>query len=947
MNDPDMGIWYYEYDNIGNLIKQTDAKGQVLTFSYDSLTRLICKQSSGQVLASYVYDDVAKNYCVGRLSKITDQSGSTEFYYDNLGRETKSVKTVNGYGAYSVERTYDALGRLLTLKYPDAEIVSYSYNPQGVSSVANYITDIDYSVTGQIAKIKYSNGVETNYAYDPNTLRLSNINSVSPLGKIQDLSYQFDNVGNIKNLSDYVNTASQSFNYDDLDRLVTAAGNYGTFTYSYDSIGNMTSKEGVSLTYGKNGLLPHAVTGYGSTSIEYDANGNMTKKGTVQLTYDAENRLTKSENVSATPVAQSATVSLSLNPGWNFVSFPVSFVDNKIASVLSGISGKYDQVSRYNPVTKKYENYVGNSKFDQFTTFDFGKGYQIYITSSDSVNLTVSGSLPISQNVALSSGYNLIFSSKKDETPVETALSPLKLGVNYSKVLYYNKTSGIYQEYSASKKDFTTLKPGVAYYLYCASSATWAVSNPCVTTNTTFVYDGDGGRIKKSASSGSTVYIGSLFEIDSSGKTTKHIFSGSNRICAVESTGSKFYYHSDHLGSSNVATDATGKQVGFTEFTPYGSVYRQSGTHDPKYKFTGKELDSCGLYFYGARYYDAQLGRFVTADTIVQAPYDPQSLNRYSYCRNNPINYVDPSGHSWFSKFWGAIVGVVAGIVGTVLSGGNMMVGFQIFNFFSSLGSAVKTGNWGGFAGGLAGGVLGGWAGGALGDKFAGFLGKKAFSFGGGFLVGATEMGVGGFGGSFGGALGSGESFGDAMKAGGIGFGIGAAVGGLIEGSYYGMQNFAHGMSREQVYQAGIRRLHALSVNRADKTTAIVGSRPLGPPDKPGLFRHRYVRGEVDHFEMGPDAHTKLIELNGEGSFGRTSVYISKYPQLTLESNVSVSQAGYNNSVNLYKAAWVGTPYSFYNCNSNFAVNTVIYGAGGNAPENLGTTPIGIDHYAH
>jgi RHS repeat-associated protein len=56
-------------------------------------------------------------------------------------------------------------------------------------------------------------------------------------------------------------------------------------------------------------------------------------------------------------------------------------------------------------------------------------------------------------------------------------------------------------------------------------------------------------------------------------------------------------------------------------------------------------LDSTGLYYYGARYYDANIGRFISADTIVPHPSDPQSLNRYSYCRNNPLRYTDPSGH--------------------------------------------------------------------------------------------------------------------------------------------------------------------------------------------------------------------------------------------------------------------------------------------------------------
>jgi RHS repeat-associated protein len=70
------------------------------------------------------------------------------------------------------------------------------------------------------------------------------------------------------------------------------------------------------------------------------------------------------------------------------------------------------------------------------------------------------------------------------------------------------------------------------------------------------------------------------------------------------------------------------------------------------HKFTGQRLDSStGLYYYHARYYDPQLGRFTQPDTIVQAPADPQTLNRYSYTRNNPVKFVDPSGHSFWDKF--------------------------------------------------------------------------------------------------------------------------------------------------------------------------------------------------------------------------------------------------------------------------------------------------------
>jgi RHS repeat-associated protein len=55
-------------------------------------------------------------------------------------------------------------------------------------------------------------------------------------------------------------------------------------------------------------------------------------------------------------------------------------------------------------------------------------------------------------------------------------------------------------------------------------------------------------------------------------------------------------------------------------------------------------LDSSGLYYYNARYYDPSIGRFISPDTVVPSPASPQSLNRYSYCLNNPLKYIDPSG---------------------------------------------------------------------------------------------------------------------------------------------------------------------------------------------------------------------------------------------------------------------------------------------------------------
>jgi RHS repeat-associated protein len=97
-------------------------------------------------------------------------------------------------------------------------------------------------------------------------------------------------------------------------------------------------------------------------------------------------------------------------------------------------------------------------------------------------------------------------------------------------------------------------------------------------------------------------------------------------------------------------TDSTGTEVRRLAYTAFGEEAENTGTGDtPKYTYTGKELDTIGLYYYGARYYDPVLARFLTPDTEYDGP-SPQGLDRYSYALNNPIIYRDPTGHEAYPR---------------------------------------------------------------------------------------------------------------------------------------------------------------------------------------------------------------------------------------------------------------------------------------------------------
>jgi RHS repeat-associated protein len=120
-----------------------------------------------------------------------------------------------------------------------------------------------------------------------------------------------------------------------------------------------------------------------------------------------------------------------------------------------------------------------------------------------------------------------------------------------------------------------------------------------------------------------------------------------------------YYRHLDHLGGLHVLTDAAGVVTKRLTYYPFGEPRPSTATGElefDRHRFTGQELDSTTeLYDYGARYYNPALGRFLSPDSLVPDPGNPQSLNRYSYVRNNSLARIDPTGHQEAGIFDGEI----------------------------------------------------------------------------------------------------------------------------------------------------------------------------------------------------------------------------------------------------------------------------------------------------
>jgi RHS repeat-associated protein len=159
----------------------------------------------------------------------------------------------------------------------------------------------------------------------------------------------------------------------------------------------------------------------------------------------------------------------------------------------------------------------------------------------------------------------------------------------------------------------------------------------------TFVYDGDGTRVKSTINGVTTSFVGQHYEVTNS-VATKYYFAGTSRI-AMRTGSTLTYLLTDHLNSTSITTNSSGGLVSELRYKPWGETRFSSGTTSTKYQYTGQYSyqSDFGLMFYNARWYDSTTGRFAQADSIV--PAGVQGYDRYAYVNNSPLRYTDPTGH--------------------------------------------------------------------------------------------------------------------------------------------------------------------------------------------------------------------------------------------------------------------------------------------------------------
>jgi len=187
---------------------------------------------------------------------------------------------------------------------------------------------------------------------------------------------------------------------------------------------------------------------------------------------------------------------------------------------------------------------------------------------------------------------------------------------------------------------------------------TWDANEMISSSNgTSYFYDAEGSRVGKAGSSPTdTIYFGGRPVARLAGGAWTDLIYGAGGLLAEvpgTQTGAPVYRMTDPLGSSVGMLSSTGAlSGGIQDYAPFGELFNGSSTSDP-YKFTGKERDAeSGNDYFGARYYNSAMGRFMSPDwsaKVEPVPYskldDPQSLNLYAYVLNNPLIRTDADGH--------------------------------------------------------------------------------------------------------------------------------------------------------------------------------------------------------------------------------------------------------------------------------------------------------------
>lgn len=252
---PDRGTRTMWYDAAGRLTQLTDGDGQQVNYAYDDADRLLSSAYAGASAetVTYSYDSTTSgNKGVGRLTGVTEQSGSTSLVYDAQGRVTQEGRVIQSQ-TYGLAYAYDTNGDITEITLPSGRTVTYTRADDGlitgvttkatpVSSPETLASSVVHKPFGPLQSLTYGNGLALTRTYDGNYW-LSQIEVKASGGTALDLSFGRNANGQLDSVTDNASSGrAATYGYTDSGRLSAATGAWGADAYTYDAAGNRTDQ---------------------------------------------------------------------------------------------------------------------------------------------------------------------------------------------------------------------------------------------------------------------------------------------------------------------------------------------------------------------------------------------------------------------------------------------------------------------------------------------------------------------------------------------------------------------------------------------------------------------------------------------------------------------------------------------------------------------------------
>jgi RHS repeat-associated protein len=546
-------------------------------------------------------------------------------------------------------------------QYDSAGDLSAIVPPNGNSLRTQHFTSDGF---GRLATATDGRGITTTYTYD----NLDHITQLSYSDSTPTVSYTFNGDGTQATRSD--SSGSTNFTYDALDRETgkssTGATVYST-TYAYDGVGNLTSlTDGRGTTnylYDPVNNLTKLTEGFGGHNVDvfkYNNDNQRTDTWDKASGYvlDSSNHVTTAPSGFAAHLVSSFDASNRLSGlKTSRSSSDTNLVENLSYNYTHGTQDTNNRQAVTDNLSTQTTTYAYNSASRLHSAVTSGSGPAYYYCYDKDGNLTVNATTNVScttANHTFNSANQLTDGSTNYDADGNLTSSPTSAPALTS--LSYNgpsQTSSITPS-GGSADNFGYAGPDQSERV---SQSQASATNP---TSVGYVNGQTGVQSQSVAVAGSPV--ATYYERDGNGTLLAEQTAG----------GSENYYYFDGTGSVIGLLDPTGKQVATFSYDPYGghmSVGKGEATDTSvgdgnPWRYTGGQYDATtGLYRFGVRYYDPNLGRFTQLDPE-QHLQDLRQGDRYSYAGGDPINNTDGSGESIGDFFAGA--GLVLGVAGLV-----------------------------------------------------------------------------------------------------------------------------------------------------------------------------------------------------------------------------------------------------------------------------------------